>query len=57
MIHFWCLRLIFAPEVQKVLVNVIELGVWVKHSNSFQFLIVDHYIYMIILSEDYIQCC
>ena len=45
MIHLWCLGLVFAPEIEKVLVDLVELGVGVKHSRFLQLLVIDHYLY------------
>ena len=45
MIHLGCLGLVFAPEIEKVLVDLVELGVGVKHSRFLQLLVIDHYLY------------
>ena len=42
MIHLGCFGLIFTSIIQKILVDVIELGVWVKHSCFTKFLIIDN---------------
>ena len=45
MFHLGCLGLIIASEIQKILVDVIELGVVVKHSRFLKLFIVYHYLY------------